>query len=512
MPLAHSGDLAAYIDKNGPSEGFASTVLIFGEELLCRNALDTIKAALLPDPKSKAGFEPMDGAPESIPDVLERMNTYAFLSPRKLVAVLDSKIFYTKQDAGKLTEKIHAAAKIQDFSAAYRVLLQLTRFLGIGVEELAPEHRNQLGSQIRSLLPEDAVLDKVVEFWSSLDRSADSVADAGAVPRQNPMEMLEHAISKGFPKGNHLVIVTDVVDKRKKLFKMLEQHGLVVDCSIPAGSGWLADQKAQDALFLDTIRSQTQKRGKRIDPAAVAALRDKVGFHLRLLAASLEKLSDYVGARAEITASDVEAVLVKTREDPIYAFTDAVSNRQASLSIDHCDGLLDSGYHPLQILSALINQFRKILVVKDFTENRHPGLWRTGCTYPAFQRQVFPAVLTADAELGRLLEGWGRQLSDGTTEPVASDGKTAGRSKAKVSTDLFVAKNPKSAFPIFQLFRKAELFTLPELISILTNLADADLSLKSTATDPKHLLERQIFFICRIEEVISSSNRRQGPG
>ena len=121
--------------------------------------------------------------------------------------------------------------------------------------------------------------------------------------------------------------------------------------------------------------------------------------------------------------------------------------------------------------------------------------------------------MKADTDLGQMIEGWERRLSSEVTEnPVALGGKAAGRSKVKVATDLIIAKNPKSAFPIFQLFRKAELFTLSELISIFMNLSDLDKSLKSTATDPRHLLERLIFSICRTGGAISSSNRPQGPG
>ena len=64
-----------------------------------------------------------------------------------------------------------------------------------------------------------------------------------------------------------------------------------------------------------------------------------------------------------------------------------------------------------------------------------------------------------------------------------------------------MAKNPKSAFPLFQLFRKADLFTLDDLMGILLAIQDTDNALKSTGSDPKLLLERVIFKICGLQPV-----------
>jgi DNA polymerase III subunit delta len=503
MPSIHYSDLNEFINRGGESPSFPSTVLIYGEELLCSRALDGIKRALLSVSGSKSSFEPMDGAVETLPAVLEKMNTYALFSREKIIAVKDSKVFYAKEDAGKLSQKIGDAVKSQDLASASRSLLQLLGFLGLSPEDVAPDFRSQLDGPIRSVLPEDDVLDKVLEFRRNL---ASSNEDTISSERHDPVDMLEQAILKGFPKGNYLLLTTDVVDKRKRLFKAIETEGVVVDCSVPAG-GRAADQKIQESLYLDTLQSKLAEKGKRMNAAAIAALQDKLGFNLRLLVGSVDKLSDYVGRRQDITAQDVEAVLVRTREDPLYALTDAATNRQAALCLEYCDSLLSSGYHPLQLLSALINQFRKLLVVKDFTENRCPGIWRSGCTYAAFQQQVLPQAVRADLSLIQTLESWERELGLGRKKGGDGDSGTesSGKTKKKVSTDLVMVKNPKSAFPIFQLFRKAEGVSIPDLMRILSALGDADAALKSSGVDPRHILDRLIFFICGDNQAIQRS-------
>ena len=110
----------------------------------------------------------------------------------------------------------------------------------------------------------------------------------------------------------------------------------------------------------------------------------------------VEKLIDFVGARDEITAQDIDAVLKRTKIDPVFELTNAVADRNLQQALFQTNALLGAGWHPLQILSALANQVRKLLVAKDFVHSQWGQPWTSGVSYPLFQKRVMPGIQAFD--------------------------------------------------------------------------------------------------------------------
>jgi DNA polymerase-3 subunit delta len=100
-----------------------------------------------------------------------------------------------------------------------------------------------------------------------------------------------------------------------------------------------------------------------------------------------------------------------------------------------------------------------------------------------------PAVVQFDRELIGRLEEWEKALADAPT-----DGKK--KKKAKVSTDLVLAKNPASPYPVYQLLKKSDRFSRADLLKALEAVSEADLKLKSSPLDPRLILERVVRAIC----------------
>jgi DNA polymerase-3 subunit delta len=198
-----------------------------------------------------------------------------------------------------------------------------------------------------------------------------------------------------------------------------------------------------------------------------------------------------VGPRTDITAEDVQAVLTRSKKDPIYEFTNAVTDRDRDRAFFFLKSLLDGGMHALQALSAIVNQVRKLLLAKGFTESASGAVWHQGCSFPQFQKSVMPAVVQHDRELLALLESWERDLAE---PPV--EGTKKKKAKAKAATDLVLAKNPGNAFPVYQLIKKSDGFSRDELLRAIELLSQTDSQLKSAALDARLILERLIWQIC----------------
>ncbi len=76
-------------------------------------------------------YEPFEGVNENVVNALRSVNTFALLQGRKVVALLDSRIFYSKQDTAKLLEKAHAAHKRREYRKAAGALMSLFRLLNV---------------------------------------------------------------------------------------------------------------------------------------------------------------------------------------------------------------------------------------------------------------------------------------------------------------------------------------------------------------------------------------------
>jgi DNA polymerase-3 subunit delta len=300
--------------------------------------------------------------------------------------------------------------------------------------------------------------------------------------------ILDKAIENGFPRRHHLIITTDIVDRRRSLFSRIRENGLVVDCSVPRGERQ-ADKKVQEAVLSEHMQTLLGPRNKTLSRPAFLALCETTGFDPGVFSNNLEILVDYVGARPEITVEDVAAVLTRTKKDPLYELTNAVSDRDWEKSFFFLKSLLAGDIHGLQALAAVINQVRRLLVAKDFVEGPLGRVWHSGCSYAEFQRNVMPAVVQHDRELLTRIEGWESGLTD---EPP--EGKR--RKRSRVSSDLMLAKNPANAFPVYQLLKKSDRFARNDLLRALETLNEADFKLKSSALPARLVLEHVVLQIC----------------
>lgn len=478
-------DLEAYLKKTGVS-ACPPVVLLFGEEMLVDQALDKVRAAILGVDSPGVAYEVVEGLNENVGDALERVNTYSLLSRTKVVAFTDARLFHSRQTADRLWDRAARAAQTGDMKKAARPFLDILSLRNLTLEEvrgpaLADALHPPQAHDDADWLP--AVRDYCLQHGLAVPAAAD------------PQQALEGAIQAGFPSGQHLAITTDLVDKRRRLYKVICDHGLVVDCAVPKGDR-KADRMAQETVLEATVEEVLQRSGKRMAPAARRALYDRTGFDLRTVAASVEKLVHFTGDANRIDVDDVHQALERTRRDPLYAFTEAVSSRDLRGALFYLHSLLTGGDfdHPLPLLAAVANQMRRLLVARDFLDGSYGRVWRPGCAYPQFQSQVMPAVKAFDEALQTAVNGWHNALQEGPAEPPGK-GRGSTRKPAQ-RTDLPMAGSGRSSYPIYKTLQKAERFTRSELIGIIHQVSEADRRLKRSAASGRLVLEALVLAIC----------------
>lgn len=285
---------------------------------------------------------------------------------------------------------------------------------------------------------------------------------------ENDLKRLSDVVENGIPEGHFLVMTTASLDRRRKIVKTLEKTGLIIDCTVPQGAR-KADMDDQRQVLQNMAGQILRQNGKTMDPAAFSEVADRTGFNPALFARNLEKLAAYTGNRPAITRTDVEAVVLRDKKDPIFSLTNALMEKNTGQALMYLSSLLKDGFHELQILKAFENLVRRMLLVKafmlDFSRN-HPDIRTDRMNFNAFKQQIMPAIIAHD------------------------------QAKRSVK-DLVIAPNPNSPYPVFQTVEKSARFSLNELKNALISLGDLDYALKSSSISAQAGIEQFVMIFCK---------------
>lgn len=485
MPEVTYPSLPAFLKKEAQVSAF-SVFLLWGEESLCKDAVRRLIHVLLPEGEKSFNFERIEGSGENIVAALQGVNTYALLGGGRVVLLTDVEIFHSggdRQEVADLPEKIRRAFDKPDMATAARLLLRLLKAAKLPLADCTPDALAPFFATVKNPPQDAGWLAALLENCRRQDSERRVAGNAAA--------LLQEAIESGFPAGNRLILTAERVHRRRRLYRCIVERGVVVDCSVPQGNR-VADKKARQAMLQQKARAMLSDREKTMDANAMAVLQEMTGFDLRTFSHNLEKLISFTGKRKTIQAADVREVLTRTRKDPLYDFTDAVSRRSLDRALFLLDSLLADGAHPLQLHMALVNQIRKLLVARDFIASPDGAVWNSGMNYGRFQARVLPALKNFDRRLEDLQHSWG-QTPAAPEKPA--DGKKS-RPAGKTAASLSIGG--AHAYAVFLLLQKCSRFKTSELIEVLLELQRTEMRLKRSGGHPQRLLEGVIFKICGV--------------
>ncbi|MHB8171727.1 MAG: DNA polymerase III subunit delta [Thermincolia bacterium] len=151
-----------------------------------------------------------------------------------------------------------------------------------------------------------------------------------------------------------IFLAAEGVDKRKKIYKLVEKVGQVVEFT-PLKSGplvqWVEDRAAASRV--------------KVNREAVGNLVALVGSNLYQMANELDKLATYVGDGGEITSQVVEELVSKTSESSVFQLVDAVAEKRFQEALQILKEMLLYGEVPVKILILLARQVRLMLLAKN---------------------------------------------------------------------------------------------------------------------------------------------------
>src|SRR5262249_29968333 len=119
-------------------------------------------------------------------------------------------------------------------------------------------------------------------------------------------------------------------------------------------------------------RSYIQRRGSRIEGAALGELIGLIGTSMSRLAREIDKLCCYAGGGV-IDKAAVEQLVPRVREHSNWDLWGAIQNRNRKRAIMLVRRLVDDGQEPIAIIGALASLYRRMLMAKDLRTRGAPA-------------------------------------------------------------------------------------------------------------------------------------------
>jgi DNA polymerase-3 subunit delta len=437
----------------------AQIYLLFGERYLCRNTAQALIENLLPEQERQAiNLQHIDGDEEDFNRTLNLLKTFSLFSGRKIFWVTDTKLFYSKGVAKNVWEKACENNERNEPGQALRYVLQMLNLAALSPQEMAEENIASLSAtRWKSLFGFSKPQGDL--SWAQ-DLLADIPADAAPAKdiETDAATRYTHALEAGIPRNNILVLLAETVDKRKRLYRYIQENGVILDLSVDPGSS-AAAKRDQDKIVQELLHSTLAKYNKDIDSQTIPVFLERVGFHPVAVVMEAEKLALYVGDRKVITREDVDAIIGRTREEALFELTEAVTSGKLEDGLLIIDHLQASGIHALAILATLRNHIKKLLLVRSLQEVKSPAYTKS-LSFPVFQKSYLPKLKEGREEWSSLL--W-----------------------------------KSHPYGLFMLFRQAARFRCAELQGGLKELLTAEYRMKGSPVDSRLIMDSLLFNLMR---------------
>ncbi len=427
----------------------APCYLLYGdEEYLVKKAFQEIAASILPE-GGDLNLVVIDGEHEDDGRLAEALLTPSLISGKKLIVLRDTRLLYSRQTLPELVRKIKETLESNP-SRAVKIFGAFLKTAGWTLEDLGDGNWKKISDEEWSRMTGDddreKWLPKLLTLYEEQGLTDGSLSDGE--------DAVSSALLAGLPDENCLILTAGPVDKRKKLFKIIAETGVVLGFNRAKGEARQKDQ------MMEAAKEFLRKKRKDISPEALLALGRKAGFDLRKSAAELEKLVTFVEDKPRIDEQDVENIIGKTREDSIFDLTGALGEKDLGKALAILRSLLDQGVHYLVILAMVIREMRFLLHAKMLLASGILPPFNSRTEYGRFQKAILPPLKEWSAAGNRL--------------------ELAGQ----------------HPFVIYNALKFSERYSKEELIGHLEFLRDLDLALKTTGQDPLLAMERLVIRLC----------------
>ncbi len=436
------------------AETSGGVYLFFGDEFLVKEQVNKLVDDFLDSKLRATNLMIFDGVNLDAAGVSSHVRTPSLFGGWRVIVVEQTPLFMGRTDEGKLAIKAIELWKAGDRKAAFRAMGQLLNLAGLrssDIQQDAEWATQMLGDSSR---PEERVaLARLAEAYLEEGRSVGAAGD---------QELIEDLVMSPLPEGTVLVFTAPAVDKRKKIFKTVEQKGHVIECTVQQEKYGTGMDKT---FFEERVREVLSRAGKEIAPDALEKMYTRSGKEIRQLESELGKLVGYVGERRKITSLDVETLFSDFHEAAFFELNNVLRSADITRCLPALHENLKLVSHPLQTLGSIATEFRRLMVAREMLFTVFRSSWKRGMTYQSF----LPVLKRVREENPGMMQ--------------------------KGKLNLFTMKE----YPLYLYLRDAQKFPMEKLTRIMDAVLEADILMKSSrlgSQAPKAVLENLVMTIC----------------
>ena len=154
-----------------------------------------------------------------------------------------------------------------------------------------------------------------------------------------------------------LTVVTDKLDERKKIVKLLKQKAKVIH-------KYLIEDKNLNGFVMDEFKNA----GYKMDLKTANYFVSYVGKNVDILVSEIEKMIVYKDNNKIVTINDINEISSRGFKDNVFDLTDAITKRDFKKMYECYNDLMVLGEEPIKIIALLGNQFLLIYQVKLLNE------------------------------------------------------------------------------------------------------------------------------------------------
>lgn len=162
---------------------------------------------------------------------------------------------------------------------------------------------------------------------------------------------------KEMPETTHMIFVESEVDKRSKLYKVVQSKGRAVELG-----------RQDEMTLLRWTKGNMEKEGKKVQDNTVRYFLAKVGTDMENIQKELEKLVCYTLEKDSIEIEDVDAICTTQITNRIFDMVNAVADKEQRKALEYYYDLLALKEPPMRILALLSRQFKLLLEVKTMDQ------------------------------------------------------------------------------------------------------------------------------------------------
>ena len=182
-----------------------------------------------------------------------------------------------------------------------------------------------------------------------------------AIPQDKEAQALIDYAESPIPEAC-LVITSNKVDRKRKLFKILTGLRTAIACEAP-----------KENELTNWLRKRAEEKEYSLSSDAARFLVNRVGARPGILAKELEKTLLYAGANKSILEKDVAEVVGESKTENVFALTEALKTKNPETALRLLNNQIDHGEEPIKILGTIAWQLRIIWEVKYYQKRNMPS-------------------------------------------------------------------------------------------------------------------------------------------